>query len=158
MLAAACFSADASLRSVSYFKTVMDVADSGDIALLLGQAVGLGYGQASPDRYRRQCWAQRGRAQGEPQYDNMAYSLTPAPAPEAAITVSPERAAVGARLTVSGTSFAPGEQVRLELHSTPVLLATVTADAQGRFTATLTVPRVAPGAHQVVATGDSSGR
>ena len=82
----------------------------------------------------------------------------PAPAPEAAITVSPERAAVGARLTVSGTSFAPGEQVRLELHSTPVLLATVTADAQGRFTATLTVPRVAPGAHQVVATGDSSGR
>ncbi|MDO4717325.1 MAG: 5'-nucleotidase C-terminal domain-containing protein [Propionibacteriaceae bacterium] len=82
----------------------------------------------------------------------------PGSAPEALITVSPERAAVGAKLTVTGASFAPGEQVRLELHSTPVLLATVTADAQGRFTATLTVPRVAPGAHQVVATGGSGGR
>ncbi|GAA1782874.1 endonuclease/exonuclease/phosphatase family protein [Agromyces lapidis] len=63
--------------------------------------------------------------------------------------------AAGATIAISGSGFAPGTELRVELHSTPVLLGTVTADDVGAFQATVTIPAdTAPGAHTVVVTGD----
>lgn len=58
----------------------------------------------------------------------------------------------GGTVTVRGTGFTPGLRgVRVELHSTPVLLGVVSTDATGAFTLTATVPASIPaGAHTVV--------
>ena len=82
------------------------------------------------------------------------------PAIQAAFGVSVSNAspAAGDSITVTGTGFYPNESVAIELRSTPVLLATATADASGSFTATVTVPSgTAAGAHEIVATGAASG-
>jgi LPXTG-motif cell wall-anchored protein len=56
-------------------------------------------------------------------------------------------------LDVDGQGFDPGSEVTLTLHSAPVLLGTVTAGADGRFTTTVTIPEVDPGHHELVADG-----
>lgn len=65
----------------------------------------------------------------------------------------------GGEFVVSGGGLTPGSDVTIELHSTPVLLGTVTADASGAFS--LRVPAlpagVAFGAHRIVATATSPG-
>ncbi|WP_308797433.1 family 78 glycoside hydrolase catalytic domain [Agromyces silvae] len=72
--------------------------------------------------------------------------------------ITPSLIGAGGEVHVSATGFAPGEQVRIELRSDPVLLATVTADAEGRVDATVTIPKTtAAGAHQLVLTGVQSG-
>jgi len=64
----------------------------------------------------------------------------------------------GGSVTVEGGGFWPGESVELVLHSTPVTIATVTANAAGGFATTAAVPSsVPPGAHTLVATGLTSG-
>ncbi|PJJ65651.1 hypothetical protein [Compostimonas suwonensis] len=58
---------------------------------------------------------------------------------------------VGRTVTVTGTRFLGSPRCTLELHSTPVTLATVAPDAEGSFSATVTVPAdTAPGAHEIV--------
>jgi len=60
---------------------------------------------------------------------------------------------------VTCTGFLPGETVTLVLYSTPVTLGTTTADPQGSFSTTVTIPaNTTPGNHTIVATGNTSGR
>ncbi len=56
--------------------------------------------------------------------------------------------------TVTGTGFAPGATVNFGIYSTPTLLATVSADANGVATVTITIPAdIALGDHTVLAAG-----
>ena len=65
----------------------------------------------------------------------------------------------GGQLTVSGTGFEPGETVQATLHSTPIDLGTVTADADGAVSLTFTVPAdLEPGLHSVDLVGLQLGR
>ena len=62
----------------------------------------------------------------------------------------------GGAQTVTGTGFAAGEKVSGVLHSTPVALGTVRADASGTARLRFTVPStLAAGTHTVVLTGQS---
>lgn len=76
----------------------------------------------------------------------------------ASVAVSEPRAQRGQSLTVKGEHFGPEEEVELVLHSSPLPLGTTRTDAQGRFSAVVTIPAEAEtGAHRIVATGLSSG-
>ncbi len=60
----------------------------------------------------------------------------------------------GAEVTVSGHGLMPNSPVVIELHSTPIHLATVTTDAVGSFTTKLKLPMLMEaGLHHVVAIG-----
>jgi hypothetical protein len=75
------------------------------------------------------------------------------------VTLSTSRAVPGAAVTVTGQYFLPGEEVLLELHSTPLELATVTTDDTGGFTTVVTIPAgSALGEHEIVAVGKESER
>jgi titin len=65
----------------------------------------------------------------------------------------------GQSVTLVGDGYLPGSTVTLVIYSTPTVLGTVVADANGKFTATVTVPAgLAAGSHSLVASGvDSSG-
>lgn len=60
--------------------------------------------------------------------------------------------APGKTITVSGTSSVANGLVDIELHSDPVVLATVTSDATGAFSAQVTLPAGLTGEHTLVAT------
>ncbi|MBB2976494.1 dienelactone hydrolase [Microbacterium endophyticum] len=64
----------------------------------------------------------------------------------------------GGKITVSGSGFAPGVTVRIELHSTPVVLGEALAAADGTISTTVTIPATtAAGAHVMHAyLGDTS--
>jgi hypothetical protein len=89
--------------------------------------------------------------------------VTPAPvasAPTAAPTTSVARqtVAAGKQQTVTVSGFQPGEIVHGVLHSTPVDLGTVRADANGVATFTFTIPAgLEVGTHSVTMTGLTSG-
>jgi hypothetical protein len=69
-----------------------------------------------------------------------------------------DSAAAGSSVAVSGSGFLPGEPVDVSLHSDPVHLATVTADADGNVATTVVIPLTTPpGAHHIVLTGLTSG-
>lgn len=74
------------------------------------------------------------------------------PEPEAPrIELGAVSAVAGGIVTVTGTGFAPGSELRIELRSTPVPLGTATADETGSFRATVTLPAdTVPGAHSIV--------
>lgn len=76
-----------------------------------------------------------------------------------AITANKTKAKVGEQVTFTGAHFAPGENIEIVLHSNPITLGTVQANAQGAFTATYTIPAQATVAanHRVVATGQTTG-
>ncbi|QTX05598.1 ExeM/NucH family extracellular endonuclease [Agromyces archimandritae] len=83
-----------------------------------------------------------------------ALPITLAPADPAAPTISIDVDSVkpGEPITISGAGFAPGTEVGVELHSTPVALGTATAAADGTLSLTATVPLdVAAGTHTVYA-------
>jgi|GEM_PF-3551025 len=62
--------------------------------------------------------------------------------------------APGQTLEVSGKDFQPNSEITIELHSTPVVLKTMTASAQGTFSTTVTIPADTPlGSHQIVVLG-----
>ncbi len=93
-------------------------------------------------------------------------SLVPcaAPTPPAAptgmptVTASASTVELGGTLTITGTGFAPAEQVTVTLFSTPVLLATAAADANGRVTQAVTIPRdLEVGIHHLELVGLTSG-
>lgn len=67
------------------------------------------------------------------------------------VVLGSQTVAAGGSLRVSGTGFAAGDQLRLELHSTPVSLGAVTATAAGEFATTVRIPTtVSAGAHTLV--------
>lgn len=73
--------------------------------------------------------------------------------PQATITLSVQEARAGEALTVTGSGFPADADVTVTLHSDPVELGTVRADASGAFVLATSVPRGAEvGAHRVVAT------
>ncbi|PCE15383.1 hypothetical protein AUC47_13860 [Microbacterium sp. SZ1] len=69
----------------------------------------------------------------------------------ATIVPGSQTVVAGGSLRVSGSGFAAGAQLRLELHSTPVNLGTVTATAAGEFATTVRIPAsVSAGVHTLV--------
>ncbi|WP_417510370.1 carboxypeptidase regulatory-like domain-containing protein [Microbacterium sp.] len=76
---------------------------------------------------------------------------------EPSVRVDDTTPAAGATITITGQGFEPGETVRLELHSTPVVLGTVKVAPNGTFTAQVRIPAgTAPGAHTIYAFGLTS--
>ncbi|MDM7855510.1 hypothetical protein [Cellulomonas alba] len=64
----------------------------------------------------------------------------------------------GDSITVTGTGVQPHATVKIVLHSTPVTLGTVKADASGAFSATVVIPGSTPaGAHTIVVTATAAG-
>ncbi|MET0422451.1 MAG: fibronectin type III domain-containing protein, partial [Actinoplanes sp.] len=60
----------------------------------------------------------------------------------------------GGTMTISGDGYAPFSTVTLAVYSTPTVLGTATADGDGKFTATITVPPgLSMGKHSFVAAG-----
>ena len=70
------------------------------------------------------------------------------------VTLSPTSPSVGSSLTVDSTGWKASTDVTITLHSTPVVLATVTTDANGNAHAVAKIPsRTASGAHTLELTG-----
>ena len=70
---------------------------------------------------------------------------------------APASAVAGATITLTGDGYQPNEALEIWLLSTPVQLTTLTADAQGAFTTTVTIPaNVTPGAHTLEIRGAQS--
>jgi len=65
-------------------------------------------------------------------------------------TASPGHA--GMELTITGTGFKPNATVTITYTTEPVTLATVTTDANGDFSTTITIPPSAAGSHTITAT------
>lgn len=64
----------------------------------------------------------------------------------------------GGKLGFAGSGFAAGEKVDLIVHSTPVSLGTVTADASGAVSGSVTLPSgLALGGHTLELKGETSG-
>lgn len=64
----------------------------------------------------------------------------------------------GTQIRVAGGGFAPGSSVQITFHSTPVLAATVQADAAGSIDVVVNVPQgLSDGQHMVQATGAAPG-
>lgn len=102
------------------------------------------------------------RSQWAPNLDRLTFTaLRPAetPVPDATITTTTRSVTRGDAVTVTGSGFSANEKVALELHSEVLALGEATADADGAFAATVTVPATAPvGDHELVATGTESQR
>ncbi|MEV8254444.1 hypothetical protein AB0O95_10825 [Rhodoglobus sp. NPDC076762] len=70
---------------------------------------------------------------------------------DAAVSMSSQSVAAGAQLDISGSGFEKGEAVRIELHSSPTLLANVVADSGGSIARAVTIPAsTTPGTHRIV--------
>lgn len=68
------------------------------------------------------------------------------------LTLSATSVVQGGALTATVVGLQPGERVRFELHSDPIVLGSAIADQQGVLRASLTIPMSAPaGAHTLVA-------
>lgn len=64
----------------------------------------------------------------------------------------------GDPVSVDGSGFAPDETVDETLHSAPVALGSVTANASGNVSTTVTIPTGTPaGPHELLLTGETSG-
>ncbi|MEU4014273.1 metallophosphoesterase family protein [Microbacterium sp. NPDC028030] len=70
--------------------------------------------------------------------------VTPEPEVPAEIALDASSVKAGGTVTVSGSGFAEGAELRLELRSDPVQLGTVTAGADGSFQRTVTIPASTP--------------
>jgi hypothetical protein len=70
----------------------------------------------------------------------------------AQISASPSSGPVGTDVTVTGTNFTPNEDVTLSFHSKYVRAGSASVDGDGNFTATITVPDVDLGGHEIEAT------
>jgi|JI10StandDraft_1071094.scaffolds.fasta_scaffold88178_2 hypothetical protein len=63
-------------------------------------------------------------------------------------TIVQTEAAAGAALPITGEGFAPGSEVVLTLHSTPIALGTLVVGADGTLSGEVVIPAgVAPGSH-----------
>lgn len=74
------------------------------------------------------------------------------------LQLSRNTVAQGGTLGVSGSGYDPNSSANLQIFSTPADLATVTTDAQGRFSVTVTIPaNTVPGRHTISGTGYRNG-
>lgn len=73
--------------------------------------------------------------------------------PNGPLALSTRNPQPGAALTVAGEGFAQASEVRVTIESTPLLLATTTADSSGAFSVSVTIPADYSGSHRLVATG-----
>jgi hypothetical protein len=81
-------------------------------------------------------------------------TTTTTTAPSPVLTVAPSSAVPGATVSVTSTGWSPGAAVAVSLHSDPIDLGTLVADATGRVSGAVTVPLAATvGVHQVVLSG-----
>ena len=79
-------------------------------------------------------------------------------AASSSIVLTSSTAVAGGALSFSTTGFTAGEQVQVWVHSTPVMVDTVTANAQGMVSQTVVLPTDLPlGAHTLELKGVSSG-
>jgi hypothetical protein len=75
------------------------------------------------------------------------------------IDLTGSSAVTGGKVTLEGMGFDPNETITIVAHSVTVVLGRAQADGSGTFSATVTIPtNLPPGQHQIVATGDTSGR
>ncbi|TFC58247.1 esterase-like activity of phytase family protein [Cryobacterium sp. TMB1-7] len=88
-------------------------------------------------------------------------TATPTPTPTGTTTRKPSvaladadlRVAAGSTVGVSGRDFAANAELNVVLHSAPVRLGAVTADAAGAFSRTVTIPaNTEAGVHRIVVT------
>jgi alpha-L-fucosidase len=68
------------------------------------------------------------------------------------LSVSTTHPLPGETITVTGTNFTPGARVHLVMHSKVYDLGTFTANAQGQFSAQVTLPHGVFGRHFIIAT------
>jgi hypothetical protein len=81
----------------------------------------------------------------------------PAVVPDPEATVDQSSVQAGGTIQVDGSGFQAGEQVQVWLHSTPLLLATVSADASGTISYLATIPAdTAAGSHHIELIGLTS--
>jgi hypothetical protein len=73
----------------------------------------------------------------------------------AGITLSATQGAAGSAFSLTASGFRPGETVNVTFNGTNI--GSETADVNGGITTNLTVPSIAPGQYNVVATGETSG-
>lgn len=93
------------------------------------------------------------------QTDYPAASFVATAAEPATVTVAPTTVTAGGTVQATGANFRPGEAVSVVLNSDPVLLGTITADADGNFAGSVTIPAgTVAGTHTLVFTGAVSGR
>jgi hypothetical protein len=71
------------------------------------------------------------------------------------ITVNPTSGLVGSSVTVAGAGFAANSAISLTFDSAHVTIPTTTANANGAFTTTFTVPQATAGGHTVIATDNA---
>lgn len=84
-------------------------------------------------------------------------AVDPQPGTSPTLVLSTRSIQAGGTLGLTGAGFAPGETVRIELQSDPVLLNSVEADGNGAFQSTVTIPSdTPPGPHDIVAVGTVS--
>jgi hypothetical protein len=84
---------------------------------------------------------------------------TPSPSPsQPGNTISITVVTPGGTITINISGFHPREVIIIVIHSTPVQLASVAANASGAASATFTIPNSIPtGLHTITATGLTSG-
>lgn len=95
---------------------------------------------------------------GEP-VEGIDFTLfaTTGPEPKPALTLAAGTIRAGGEITVSGVGFTPGEKLAFELHSDPIAIGSLTADAGGVLKGTLRIPATAPaGRHTLVALSGST--
>ena len=72
------------------------------------------------------------------------------------LTANDTRVVPGQKMTVSGGGADPSAKVQIIFASTPRVVATTTADGNGDYSATFTVPDVASGVHTVTAVSEGT--
>ncbi|PQZ54760.1 MULTISPECIES: collagen binding domain-containing protein [unclassified Microbacterium] len=83
---------------------------------------------------------------------DFALTVDTAPEVKPALSLGVDSIRAGNDIAISGTGFAPGATIAFELHSDPIALGTLTADADGVLQGALRIPATAPaGAHTLVA-------
>ncbi|WP_084079486.1 lamin tail domain-containing protein [Demequina sp. NBRC 110057] len=144
--------------TVSEVREVTVTADDGDGS---GDGSGNGSGSGSSDGSGTGGSGGSGNASGGGTGDGSSgadSSGDDEPADSATLSLDVDRVGVGGTLRVEGGGFAPGERVVFTLHSDPIVLGAVTADADGAVAVTLAIPTDAPlGEHTLVAEGATSG-
>ncbi len=140
------------------------VADIGVIAYDVGTrdgAIANGVPAQGRDQFRR------ATAQGVLTFPKITVPAPPPPggttgganAPTGTPSISTDTAAPGDKVTLAGTGFTAGETVDFIMHSDPVLLGSVTADAKGVATLAFTVPaKTETGSHLIDMIGQTSGK
>lgn len=72
------------------------------------------------------------------------------------LSVSSANPCVGARVKLTGTAFVPGSTVRITLNSKTYQLGSVTVEAGGTFSKTVTLPKGLTGTHTFTARGHAT--